>query len=292
VGSRAGVAGPAHVPARRFDNLNRLYDVINELDPTWRTPYLMADALITFQIGQPSYDDLLKARSILERGVQALPNDAEIWLNLGQFVAFVAPSTYLDDVHPEESQRWRADGARMLARAAELGAGELSFVTWQAIGGAGILEKPGARRGDSLPRAGPGRDRRPKLRDYIGRRLASLKGERPPRKRGAWRQPSVGEYAEICRHQPRDGAHARTGGRSGCLRWSGTTTSLLVRSPGPTGHGAWSAAGSQVVSLPSLRAAFTRPRGPRAPLAHRPSLRAAFTRPPVAGGLLAAFLSS
>jgi tetratricopeptide (TPR) repeat protein len=164
---------------RRFDNLNRLYDVINELDPTWRAPYLMADALITFQMGDLSYEDVVKARAILERGAKELPNDAEIWLNLGEFVAFVAPSTYLDEMRPEESKRWREEGARMLARAAELGAGDMSFVAWQAIGGAGILEKAGERDAAIrfLERTLAVTDDQ-ELRDYVGEKLARLKGER------------------------------------------------------------------------------------------------------------------
>jgi tetratricopeptide (TPR) repeat protein len=164
---------------RRFDNLNRLYDAINELDPTWRTPYLMADALITFQAGTLPYEDVLKARAILERGVRELPNDAEIWLNLGQFVAFMAPATYLEDTRPEEAKRWREEGARMLARAAELGAGDQSSVTWQAIGGANILEEAGEREAAIRfhERALAVTDDE-ELRVYILKKLARLKGER------------------------------------------------------------------------------------------------------------------
>jgi hypothetical protein len=73
---------------RRFENVTRLYDAINELDPTWRTPYLLADALITLQTSEIATDDVVATRRVLERGVQHRPLDAEIWLNLGQFVAF------------------------------------------------------------------------------------------------------------------------------------------------------------------------------------------------------------
>ncbi len=126
---------------RRFDNLLLLYDAINELDPTWRSPYLYADALITFQSSVTPYDEVVKAREILERGVKHRPYDAEIWLNLGQFLAFVAPGTYLDG-RPEIAARWRMDGARYLARAAELSGGA-SHIGWQALGGASVLAKAG-----------------------------------------------------------------------------------------------------------------------------------------------------
>jgi hypothetical protein len=126
---------------RRFENLLLLYDAINELDPTWRTPYLMADALITFQSNQTPYEEIVRAREILERGAKQRPYDALIWLNLGQFVSFVAPSSYLDD-RPDVAARWRREGVAYLQRAAELG-GNDSNVSWQAIGGANILAKAG-----------------------------------------------------------------------------------------------------------------------------------------------------
>jgi tetratricopeptide (TPR) repeat protein len=140
---------------RRFDNLLRLYDAVNALDPTFRTPYVMADALITFNVvpqtvGEAaptdaqttiSFEDVLRAREVLERGARARPDDAEIWLILGQFVSFTAPATYLDD-KPELAKQWRRDGVAYLERAAEL-AGEDSNIAWQAIGGAVILREAG-----------------------------------------------------------------------------------------------------------------------------------------------------
>lgn len=130
---------------RRFENLTRIYEAINTLAPTWRSPYLLADALITFQANVTPYEDVLKAREILELGTKHRPYDAEIWLNLGQFVSFVAPWSYLDDTHPKVALRWRTEGTEYLARAAELGAGGDGLVAWQALGGASILRKAGQR---------------------------------------------------------------------------------------------------------------------------------------------------
>ncbi|MGK3993385.1 hypothetical protein [Sorangium sp. So ce1024] len=127
---------------RRFENLTLLLDAINALDPTFRDPYLFADALITFQTSTTPREEVLKAREIMERGVQHRPLDGELWLALGQFVGFIAPASYLTD--PEEQARWRLDGARMLARAAELGGGDAN-ISWQALGGAGILGRAGER---------------------------------------------------------------------------------------------------------------------------------------------------
>ena len=129
---------------RRFENLTRLYDTINELAPTWRSPYLLADALITFQAATTPIEEVVKAREILERGTEHRPYDGEIWLNLGQFVSFLAPATYIEDHDPEMAARWRREGVAYLQRAAELGAGD-SQIAWQALGAASILERAGER---------------------------------------------------------------------------------------------------------------------------------------------------
>ncbi|MGK4004316.1 hypothetical protein WMF31_16900 [Sorangium sp. So ce1036] len=127
---------------RRFENLTLLLDSINALDPTFRDPYLFADALITFQASTTPREEILKAREIMERGVKHRPLDGELWLALGQFVAFIAPAGYLTD--PDEKAQWRLDGARMLQRAAELGGNDAN-ISWQALGGAGILGRAGER---------------------------------------------------------------------------------------------------------------------------------------------------
>lgn len=139
---------------RRFDTLLLLYDAVNALDPTFRTPYMMADALISFNVIPTTpeteeiasqqvlpYEDVLKAREVMERGVKALPDDAEMWLALGQFVSYVAPSSYLED-RPEEAERWRREGVAYLERAVALSGGN-SAISWQALGGATILREAG-----------------------------------------------------------------------------------------------------------------------------------------------------
>lgn len=127
---------------RRFENLSLFLDSINELEPTFREPYVLADALFTFQGFTPSHDEVRKARAVMERGTRALPLDGELWLALGQFVAFIAPGSYLTD--EKEKQEWRLDGARMLAQAAELGGGNAGL-TWQTLGAAGIFHRAGQR---------------------------------------------------------------------------------------------------------------------------------------------------
>lgn len=160
---------------RRFENIGLLYDAINELDPTWRAPYRLADALITLQSAAVGFDEAAATRRILERGVANRPLDAELWLNLGQFVSFIAPSSYLDE-HPELIEPWRHDGLRYLERAAELGA--QSQVGWQTLGGATLLAREGKR--DAAIRF---YERQyavtddPELRETIERHLKRLLGE-------------------------------------------------------------------------------------------------------------------
>ncbi len=127
---------------RRFENVADLIDTINELDPEFRDPYLLADALITIQVAEAGRADIDRTRAILERGTRNRPLDPEIWRTAGQFIAFIAPGTYLTD--PEERAAWKADGARMLARAGELG-GDAGHMGWAAVAGAGILNRQGER---------------------------------------------------------------------------------------------------------------------------------------------------
>lgn len=127
---------------RRFESVAAYLDAITTLDPSFREPYRLTDTLVTFQIGETPQEDLREARRLMERGVKELPNDAELWLGLGQFVGFLAPSSYLKD--EAEKQEWRRTGADYLARAAEL-AGNNPNVAWQAIAGASTLYRAGER---------------------------------------------------------------------------------------------------------------------------------------------------
>jgi hypothetical protein len=125
---------------RRYDSVATMLEAILALEPTYREPYLFTDTLITFQMGGTSPEDARRVRAILEMGVANRPLDGEIWLGLGEFVAYVAPGSYLTD--PEEQAQWRVAGARFLAHAAELGNDN---ARWQAMGGAGILTRMGER---------------------------------------------------------------------------------------------------------------------------------------------------
>lgn len=104
------------VERRRFEFVGSYLDTINALDPTFRDPYRYADTLLTLQGEKPRLVDYEKAREILERGMKALPYDADLHRNAGQYLAYLS-WPYV----PEERQKeWRTAGARYLARSCEL----------------------------------------------------------------------------------------------------------------------------------------------------------------------------
>ncbi|MDC0676367.1 hypothetical protein [Sorangium atrum] len=204
---------------RRFENLTLLLDAINALDPTFRDPYLFADALITFQTSETPHREVVKAREIMERGVQNRPLDGEIWLALGQFVGFIAPAAYLTD--PQEKAQWRLDGARMLARAAELGGGDAN-ISWQALGGAGILGRAGEREAQIrfLQRTlavTDDEELKQKIRAQLDKLLDARDAEKYRRRldgfRDLWRRdlPFVSNTAILVLGPPRDPAYCAGG---------------------------------------------------------------------------------
>lgn len=127
---------------QRFASLPAFLDAITTLDPTLREVYLFADALVTLQFGKTSPEEIRAVRTLLERGLAVRPLDSELWFNYGQFVGFVAPAGYLES--DEESDRWRLDGSRALARATELG-GDADRIAYKALAGATMLRKAGER---------------------------------------------------------------------------------------------------------------------------------------------------
>lgn len=128
---------------RRFENMPYLIETINTLDPTFRDPYLLVEALTVFQVNGVPEDDIRRARVVLERGVQNLPNDPEMLTAAGSFIGLMAPSSYLSD--PAEKEKWTVEGAAYLARASELG-DDKKLIGWQALGGFSLLRKTGRHR--------------------------------------------------------------------------------------------------------------------------------------------------
>ena len=126
---------------RRFEFAGNYLDTINELDPKFRAPYHYADTLLTLSTVAPRVEDYVKARQILERGMDELPLDGELWSAAGQFMAYLAPSQLKDE---EQKKEWRLAGARRLARACEL-VGKNENIPYHCITAAGIFTRAGQR---------------------------------------------------------------------------------------------------------------------------------------------------
>lgn len=160
---------------RRYDTVADLIDTINELDPEFRDPYLWSDALINLQVVSTKREDIERTRVIVERGTRNRPLDPDIWRTAGQFIAFTGPGTLIND--PQEREAWRRDGAKMLARAAELG-GDQGYAGWSAVASASILSRQGERDAAiRLIQRTLAVTEDEELRDRLQRQLAGLLGE-------------------------------------------------------------------------------------------------------------------
>jgi hypothetical protein len=200
---------------RRFEHLTLLLDSINELDPTFREPYMLADALITIQAAETPREEVLKAREIMERGTRNRPLDGELWLAAGQFIAFIGPGSHLTD--PDEQREWREAGAQMLARAAELG-GANAGISWQALAGAAVYHRAGNREAEiRLYQRTLAVTDDEELRADLQRKLDALLGERD---RDAYRKRQT-DFAELWRRD---------------LPFASKTTVLLLGPPQQGGY--------------------------------------------------------
>lgn len=179
---------------RRYDTVADLLDTINALDPEFREPYVWSDALINLQVTEARREDILRTREILERGTRNRPLDPDVWRTAGQFIAFTGPGTLIKD--PEEREAWRRDGAKFLARAAEMG-GDKGYAGWSAVASASILNRQGERDAAiRLIRRTLAVTEDDELRDRLQRQLSSLIGEQ---KVEAYKRRQL-ELLEIARH--------------------------------------------------------------------------------------------
>lgn len=124
---------------RRLEFAADYLDTVVALDPTFRDPYYFGDTLIAVQPTKPRREDYVRARNLLERGMDARPYDTELWLSAGQFMAYVA-APWLDD--PKEQAEWRLAGARRLAHACEIVSSNEN-IPFQCISAASLFSKAG-----------------------------------------------------------------------------------------------------------------------------------------------------
>jgi hypothetical protein len=126
---------------RRLEFAADYLDTIVTLDPTFRDPYYYGDTLIATQPEKPRRIDYVRARKLLERGMDARPYDTDLWLSGSQFIAYVA-APWLED--PKEQAEWRLAGGKRLARACEL-IGSNVNIPFQCIAAARLFEQAGER---------------------------------------------------------------------------------------------------------------------------------------------------
>jgi tetratricopeptide (TPR) repeat protein len=159
----------------RWEYVGQYLDSIVALDPAFCQPYRYADTFIIYQpSGNPSPDDVRHARRLLEKGLEMCPTDGRLWLSAGQFMVFIGTQFLTDDA---EKAAFRAAGAKMLARAAEL-VSDNQNVQWQALAAAGVFTREGNREAaiSFLERAYYVADDE-ELKSSIAKRLASLRQE-------------------------------------------------------------------------------------------------------------------
>lgn len=126
---------------RRLDFAAEYLDAIVALDPTFRDPYYFGDTLIAIQPTKPTREDYIRARRLLERGMDSRPFDTELWLSGGQFIAYVA-APWLEN--PAERTEWRLAGAKRLAHACEI-VDSNENIPFNCIAAARIFEQAGER---------------------------------------------------------------------------------------------------------------------------------------------------
>ena len=113
-----------------FRDTNRYADAILELEPGYPPLYRYVDTMLVYRPLRGTEADARAARGYLERGTREHPDDAGLWLQYGQFVAFIGPS-FLSNA--EDQGSWRRDGAVAMEHAVELGASPDSALTAASV---------------------------------------------------------------------------------------------------------------------------------------------------------------
>jgi hypothetical protein len=123
---------------RAFPDVTRYVDGIIALEADHPSLFDFVDTILVYTPPPGgTAEDARTARRYLERGMQERPYDAKLWVHAGQFVAFIGPAFIKEE---QESERWRLDGAKMIAHGVELGGD-----TYRSMAAATILGSAGQR---------------------------------------------------------------------------------------------------------------------------------------------------
>ena len=104
---------------RDFADLDNYVDAIFALEKDYAPLYHYVPTLLIYRPVRGYEVDARKARAYLEQGTRERPDDWHVWLDYGEFIAYLGPSWLSSD---EERDQWRHDGAIAIAHAVELGA--------------------------------------------------------------------------------------------------------------------------------------------------------------------------
>lgn len=158
---------------RPFEGTRLYADAILALEPDYAPLYRYIGTLLAYRPLRGTEDDVRTARSYLERGLRERARDHHVWMEYGQFIAFIAPTFLTED---SEKQAWRKDGASAMAHAVELGG-----TVDRSVAAATILSKQGERQAAIryLQRAYAMTDENdPRTRDEIREKLVLLEASR------------------------------------------------------------------------------------------------------------------
>ncbi len=161
---------------REFTDTPRYADAILELEPDYAPLYRYVDTMLVYRPLRGTADDARAARAYLQRGTRERPDDARLWLQFGQFQAFIGTSFITE---PDEQEEWRKAGAEAMGHAVELGA-----APGRALTAATLLSKAGqteeAIRYLERAYAFTEHPSMTELHESIGRRLAMLRASEAP----------------------------------------------------------------------------------------------------------------
>ena len=128
---------------RQFPDVELYLDAIVGLEPTFHPLYEYVDSLLCYRPMNGHELEARETRAYLEKGLEVLPNDAEVWKRYGQFVAFMGPTYLTSDA---EKKVWKHDGAIALQHAVELG-GDMQL----GIAGSAVLDSRLGEREAAIP---------------------------------------------------------------------------------------------------------------------------------------------
>ncbi|MGH7286177.1 MAG: hypothetical protein ACRELY_32055 [Polyangiaceae bacterium] len=107
------------VERREFSDLDNYIEAIFALEKDYAPLYHYVSTLLVYRPTRGYEVDARKARAYLEQGTRERPDDLHVWLDYGEFIAYLGPSWLPTDA---ERDQWRHDGAMAIAHAVELGA--------------------------------------------------------------------------------------------------------------------------------------------------------------------------